>query len=441
LVHRNISELVADGLAHHNSGRLRDAEHAYRSALEMAPGDPMLTQNLGVLAAARGDPFAAIDYFDVSIAARPRFAAAHFNRAVALQTLGRAREAIDSFSRVVALDPAHYDSHRAIGFLWLAQGERGRALDHFARTYELRRGEDRTERASRSLACTSREKLMHDAEQFRFLAERRRDGHRFAQLARAYEEVAKDFPEATTEQSDEHLAALGDDYNTAIHIRSAPELPGRAVSARTDQPSIMAHFKEREAGAVYFDELLTPEALIRLKQYLLESTIWHDFSHIGGFVASYLEDGLACPLLLQVAGEIRQMFPELLERRPLSQAWAFKGLKPTAAIEAHADDAAISINFWLTPDQANLDPGGGGLTVCRALPPPEWHMKDYDTDAAEIQSFMAKHSSDALVVPYRENRAVLFASRLFHKSDAPHFANGYESHRINVTMLFGSHES
>ena len=29
-------------------------------------------------------------------------------------------------------------------FLWLAEGDRGRALDHFARTYELRRGEDRT---------------------------------------------------------------------------------------------------------------------------------------------------------------------------------------------------------------------------------------------------------------------------------------------------------
>jgi hypothetical protein len=40
-----------------------------------------------------------------------------------------------------------------------------------------------------------------------------------------------------------------------------------------------------------------------------------------------------------------------------------------------------------------------------------------------------------LVVPYRENRAVLFKSRLFHRSDVTQFANDYENHRINVTML------
>jgi hypothetical protein len=42
-----------------------------------------------------------------------------------------------------------------------------------------------------------------------------------------------------------------------------------------------------------------------------------------------------------------------------------------------------------------------------------------------------------MIVPYRENRAVLFESRLFHRSDAPHFAPGYENRRINVTLLFG----
>ena len=29
----------------------------------------------------------------------------------------------------------------------------------------------------------------------------------------------------------------------------------------------------------------------------------------------------------------------------------------------HADAAAVNVNFWLTPDDANLDPDGGGLVV------------------------------------------------------------------------------
>jgi len=214
---------------------------------------------------------------------------------------------------------------------------------------------------------------------------------------------------------------------------------GRAVSERPDRDALMRRFREREAGAVWFDDLLTAPALAALQRHLLESTIWHDFSHIGGFVASYLEDGLASPLLLQIADEIRSAFPELLGPHPLSQAWAFKGLKATAAVEEHADDAAVSINFWVTPDRANRNPDGGGLVVCRASPPAAWQVHGYDADKAAIAEFLDRHTADNLVVPYRENRAVLFESRLFHRSDATDFAPGYENHRINLTLLFGRH--
>jgi hypothetical protein len=323
--------------------------------------------------------------------------------------------------------------------LWLAEGDRGRALDHFARTYELRRGEDRSGIAAKSLTGATRNKLLHDAEQFRFLSERHRDRQRFEMLARNYEAVARSIPEEPTPLSDGQLEMLGEDYNTAINICGAPELAVPAVGNRTDRDALVRRFRAPPSGAVWFDNLLTPPALLGLKRYLLESTIWHDFSHIGGFVASYLEDGLACPLLLQIADEIRGAFPELLEEHPLTQAWAFKGLQSQAAIDAHADDAAISINFWVTPDQANIDPGRGGLVVCRVPPPAEWEVRDYHADKETIATFLQRHANDSLIVPYRENRAVLFESRLFHLSDAPEFATGYENHRINLTLLFGHH--
>ena len=263
----------------------------------------------------------AIGHFDAAIAAEPQYASAHYNRAVALQALGQSREAIQGFARVCAIEPGHYDAHRALGFLWLAEGDRGRALDHFARTYELRRGEDRTGIAAKSLTGPTRNKLLHDAEQFRFLAERRRDRQRFEALARNYEEVAKDVPDEAAPLSDEQLEELGEDYNTAIHICGAPELAGPRGQRPAGPRRADAALQEQQAGAVWFDDLLTPPALLGLKRYLLESTIWHDFSHIGGFVASYLEDGLACPLLLQIADEIRGAFPELL-----GQASAVPGL-------------------------------------------------------------------------------------------------------------------
>ena len=142
---------------------------------------------------------------------------------------------------------------------------------------------------------------------------------------------------------------------------------------------------------------------------------------------------------MQIIDEIRDAFPELLGPHPLSQAWAFKGLEANAAVDAHADDAAVSINFWVTPDPANRNPGSGGLLVCRTPPPADWEVRGYDADKAAVAAFLDQHKDDSMVVPYRENRAVLFQSRLFHRSDAPAFAPGYENHRINLTLLFGRH--
>jgi tetratricopeptide (TPR) repeat protein len=430
-------QLIADAVAHHKAGHLERAKTAYRDALAISPSHAAITHNLGVIAATQGDHGSAIGHFDRAIAAEPQYVSAHYNRASALQALSRTREAIQSFTRTCAIEPGHYEAHRALAFLWLAEGERGRALDHFARTYELRRGEDRSGLARKSLTWAAREKLLHDAEQFRYLSERRRDRQRFEALARTYEEVAREVPEHATPLTDDQLEALGEDYNTAIDICGAPELAGPTVSNRPDRDHLTRQF--RETRAVWFDDLLTPAALSGLKRYLLEGTIWHDFSHIGGFVASYLEDGLACPLLLQIIDELRRAFPELLGKHPLTQAWAFKGLEEKAAIDAHADDAAVSVNFWATPDQANSNPDRGGLIICRVPPPATWQVRNYDADRQPIEEFLKQRASDNLVVPYRENRAVLFESRLFHHSDAPEFASGYESHRINLTLLFGRH--
>ena len=427
--------LVADAMTHFQAGRLAEAESAYRVALAIVPADPAVTHNLGVAIAAQGRHRAAVGCFEEALRADPGFVSAHYNRAVALMRLGETQEAIKAFSRAATLEPQHYEAHRALGFLWLSQGERGRALDHLARTYELRRGDDRTTIARKSLTTATRHKLEHDAEQFIYLSQRTRDRLRFELLARSYRAIAEQVSDEVATLSDAQIDVLGDDYNTPIHLRAAPEVAGRAVNERADRAALTAQFEEQ--GAISVDDLLTPQALDSLRRFLLESTIWHDFSHIDGFVASYLEDGLACPLLLQIADELRRAFPDILGEHPLCQAWAFKGLQAQAAVDVHADDAAVSVNFWVTPTEANLNPGHGGLVVCRAPPPDDWEIKDYDADRERIVTFLEQKAGDSLVVPYRQNRAVLFRSRLFHHSDRPEFASGYENHRINLTLLYG----
>lgn len=422
-------------MADFRAGRLLEAERTYRSALAITPADPAVTHNLGVVIAAQGRHRAAIGCFDEALRADPGFVSAHYNRGVALMRLDEPRQAIEAFSRAAQLEPQHYEAHRALGLLWLSQGERGRALDHFARTYELRRGDDQTGIARRSLTTATRGKLEHDSEQFQYLSRQTRDRLRFELLARSYRGVAEQLSDAVSPLSDAQIEMLGEGYNTAIHLRAAPELAGRAVNERADGAALNAQFAEH--GAIVADDLLTPAALASLRRFLLESTIWHDFSHIEGFVASYLEDGLACPLLLQIADELRRAFPDILGAHALSQAWAFKGLRTQAAVDVHADDAAISVNFWVTPTEANVRIGHGGLVVCRATPPEDWQIRDYEHDRQRIVTFLAQNAGESLTASYRQNRAVLFRSRLFHYSDSPEFAPGYENYRINLTLLYG----
>ena len=168
----NLQELIEAAGRHQQAGRFEQAEESYRTALGLESNNPGILHNLGALVARRGGAAAALELFDRLLAAEPYYASAHFNRGNALWALSRPDDAIQAFRAVTALEPDHHDAHLALGFLWLAAGDRDRSLDHFARTYDLRRGEDRNGMANRSLRMATRPKLQHDVDLFRHLPPR-----------------------------------------------------------------------------------------------------------------------------------------------------------------------------------------------------------------------------------------------------------------------------
>jgi hypothetical protein len=106
-------------------------------------------------------------------------------------------------------------------------------------------------------------------------------------------------------------------------------------------------------------------------------------------------------------------------------------------VHIHADDAAVNVNFWITPDAANLDPEGGGLLVWDVPAPANWDFSKFSGEQAAIEDFLARNHARSITVPYRANRAVIFDSNLLHRTDAIRFRDGYENRRINVTLLYG----
>jgi hypothetical protein len=62
---------------------------------------------------------------------------------------------------------------------------------------------------------------------------------------------------------------------------------------------------------VVIDNLLTDEALDQLRRFCWGSTVWRNV-YPGGYLGAMPEHGFACPLLAQIADELRSTYPAIL---------------------------------------------------------------------------------------------------------------------------------
>jgi tetratricopeptide (TPR) repeat protein len=99
----------------HQTGRLAEAEHAYRQLLAVAPGHADALHMLGVMAMQAGNPRAAIDLFDRAIKLTPDAAIYHVNRAGALLALGQPAAALTESQAAIRLKRTSAEAHQTLG--------------------------------------------------------------------------------------------------------------------------------------------------------------------------------------------------------------------------------------------------------------------------------------------------------------------------------------
>ena len=139
--------------------------------------------------------------------------------------------------------------------------------------------------------------------------------------------------------------------------------------------------------------------------------------------------------------ELKKRLPRILGDHYLSNMWVYRYNNQSEGVAAHTDEGAVTFNFWITPTDANLLPDRGGLIIYTKEQPYDWDWRYFNTEkytpevSREINDFLS--DADTTMIPYRENRAVMFHSNLFHKSDEIHFKDGFKNRRMNITLLFG----
>lgn len=410
---RRISVLLNAAEIARELDELDTAASCYEQVLALDGQNAPALAGIGAVQRRRGEREAALGFFSKALAIDPGLVAAHRQRGFTLKELGRFEEAAEAF-------------------LAGAKLLRTPGASHAQRLFTFSR--------------TSRAKLEHDREQLLYLMQRNRIPASCASMVVQIERLLERLPDGRAagrlvDLSLDTEQDLRGFYNRLVHVAAAPRLDGPVISPLLDAIGIERDYAARAPGITWVDELLTPAALASLRSFCLDSTLWFDFTHANGYLGAYMEDGFCCPLLLQIAEELPLALPGIFGPHRLAQLWAYKYDSRLSGIDMHADTAAINVNFWLTPSEANQAPESGGLVVWDKEAPADWSSKRYNSserdDQAAIRRFLASSGSKPVRVPHRQNRAVIFNSDLFHRTDEIHFREGYENRRINVTMLYG----
>jgi Tfp pilus assembly protein PilF len=409
------------------AGRFDDAKTAFEKAIAAAPTYAEAHNNLGCLLLRQGKPQDAESAFRRALQAKPNYVQAISNLGAALGELERLDEAAAFCRQAIAARPDNAEAHSNMGYVLQKQGRLEEAETHFKKALALKPDFREARQHLGVLLCES-----HRPQEGLVV---------FNELARMKEAdaPASTFPAHKLRHDAEQRAWLGETA-AQFHLGDGSRISGAAVNPTNKVSEINALWRSARPQIVVIDDLLTPEALGKLRRFCLDSTVWRQV-YDGGYLGAFPEHGFAPPLLAQIAEELRAVYPAIIEDYPLLHFWAFKYDSSLHGIKKHADFAAVNVNFWITPDEANLDPDHGGLVVWDAAAPLDWNFAKYNAAEDDITSFLTAQNSKPVTIPYRANRAVIFDSDLFHETDQIAFKEGYLNRRINITMLYGTRES
>ncbi len=382
--------------------------------------------------------------YDRAIALAPDLLESYFNRGNALASLGRRAEALQSYIKSSQLLPGHPAPKKNVLWLQIAQGADDSLIENLSR--EIWEIESSAEvRRLQEKKSISAFRAAHDLEQAVFLRERNYDLEGLAQAHRSLAAVNERIGAPLAEAGD--VALSEDELAGIVRFRKIHMRDGVApVSDPPLNPSNdWAALEQRylDGEVLVIDNFLSAGALAQMQHFCLASTVWRQ-EYGKGYLGAFAHAGFVSPLHLRIARDLGKAMPRLFAGQDLEQLWAFKyDSRARRGINVHADFAKLNLNFWITPDAANLDPRTGGMVIYDTPPPDTWNFREYNDDEqqARIYAFLREAGARKVVVPYLCNRAVLFNSKLFHETDAIDFKTGYENRRINVTYLFGRGES
>jgi hypothetical protein len=331
---------------------------------------------------------------------------------------------------------------------------------------------DCTSRGSTYLQTVSG--LLHGAEQIFHLIEKGLLPDAFQSIAQSYTATIKAIKSSISDTSSmatstfsfqgtiffvptmDHLKQQYFTFNTLLYYPPPFVLPtasfgtdGVAVSVLNTKGNIDWHDVEArflKGEVVVVDDVLAPWALKAAYDFCLEATIYSEQKI--GYLGAYDVDGLFSGPFPLITDAFRKAMPKVIGETRLDKFWSYKYVsedkggepkKQQRGTNKHTDRARVNLNLWITPDESNLDPLTGGLTVWDYTVSKEEEFNRYQNPngGQKLAEAMKLANAKPTSIPYRRNRMVIFDSDRVHETSDMHFKPGHKNRRINLTWLYG----
>jgi len=133
-----IPEIMAEGVRHHQAGRLPEAADRYAQVLRADPAHVDACFLYGAACQVLGHPQDALSAYEQVLRLKPDHAPALSNRGVILADHGYRDEAVASYRRALAVDPDMPDARNNLGVILLKLGRAGEAASHLRDALRLK---------------------------------------------------------------------------------------------------------------------------------------------------------------------------------------------------------------------------------------------------------------------------------------------------------------
>ena len=447
------------GNAHKEQGSLADAASSFQEATKVNPEFDQAHNNLGIALKELGKLEEAVASYLRATKIKPDYAEAHNNLGNTYKELGQLDAALASYRSAITINPDYAGAYSNLSIVYKNLGQFTEAKTAFKKGLQIKYGgpwwnakkfnqdinDPDTEITNR--VSTSPFKLLDNADQIDYLIAKGLLDPSFNKLADRYRAILgelnlRDAPDTLAKLNPEQVTTLGSFYDKLIHHADGHRVSS-AINPDLEFEDIQDRYRASPISVITIDDIFTAEALEGLRNFCLESTFY--FNPIGNhYVTSRIENGFNCDLLDQITEELTARFPKILGGLHLNGMWVYRYNNQSVGVAAHTDEGSVTFNIWVTPNEENLKKDHGGLIVYTKEQPYDWDWRHFNAKkhipavAKEINDFL--EDADTMTIPHRENRAILFHSNLFHKSDLIDFKQGFKNRRMNVTLIFGTRE-